>query len=134
MIVLAMISVIVVLVSIGAGVAVALVTCLVAAVLVAIGAVSSSAVIGLLTRRPYIGARVLLFECAIAAGVPAGIFCAYLGDYLWRVAGSSWCIPVYGAAGGAMAGVGIALLLEFIFRRLGHRLLKLTSNAVRCVL
>jgi hypothetical protein len=81
---------------------------------------SSSVVVGLLTRRPVAGIRAFLLQCAILAGIPSGILCAWLAHSILSSAGPGWLISFYGALGGAAAGLVIALLLEFVFRRL-HR-------------
>jgi len=111
---------VVALILIGVGIVVGFVACCIAAVLFAVGSLSSSLVIGLLTRRPAAGIRAFLLQCAVVAGVPSGILCAWLAHYISSAAGPGWLISLYGALGGAAAGVVIALLLDFILRRL-HR-------------
>ena len=111
---------VVALILIGVGIAVGLIACGIAAVLSAIGILSSSVVVGLLSRRPSAGVRAFVLQCALIAGIAAGIICAWLAHYLLSAAGSGWLISLYGALGGAVAGLVIALLLDFIFRR-SHR-------------
>lgn len=111
---------VVALILIGVGIVVGLVACCIAAVLFAVGILSSSVLIGLLTRRPVAGIRAFLLQCALFAGIPSGILCAWLAHSILSAAGSGWLISLYGALGGAVAGVVIALLLDFLFRRL-HR-------------
>lgn len=105
---------------IGVGIAVGVVACCVADVLVVLGVLSSSVIVGLITRRPVAGVRTFLLECALLAGIPSGILCAWLVHYTIAAAGPGWLISIYGAIGGAVAGLVIALLLDFTFRRL-HR-------------
>lgn len=109
---------VVALILIGVGIVVGLVACGIAAVLFAVGILSSSVVVGLLTRRPAAGVRAFLLQCAILAGIPAGILCAWLAHSILSAAGPGWLISLYGGLGGAVAGVVIALLLDFIIRRL----------------
>jgi hypothetical protein len=116
----ALIFLVVALILIGVGIIVGLVACCIAAVLFAVGILSSSLVIGLLTRRPAAGVRAFLLQCALLAGIPSGILCAWLAHSILSAAGPGWLISLYGALGGAVAGVVIALLLDFVFRRL-HR-------------
>jgi hypothetical protein len=114
----ALIFLVVALILIGVGIVVGVVVCGVAAALVAVGVLSSSVVVGLLTRRPVAGIRVFLLQCALLAGIPSGILCAWLVHYALSAVGPGWLISLYGAIGGAVAGVIIALLLDFTFRRL----------------
>jgi hypothetical protein len=115
-----LIFLVVALILIGVGIVVGLVLCGVTAVLVALGILSSSVVVGLLTRRPAAGVRAFLLQCALLAGIPSGILCAWLVHYTIAVAGPGWLISIYGGLGGAVAALVIALLLDFIFRR-AHR-------------
>lgn len=112
----ALIFLVVALILIGVGIVVGLMVCGLAAVLVAVGVLSSSIVVGLLTRRPLAAVRVLLFQCALLAGVPSGVLCAWLVSYTLATGSSGWLISLYGAVGGAVAGVVIAFLLDFIIR------------------
>ncbi|PZR72612.1 MAG: hypothetical protein DLM52_12525 [Chthoniobacterales bacterium] len=116
----ALIFFVVAMILIGVGIAVGVVACCVAAVLVVLGVFSSSVIVGLITRRPVAGVRTFLLECALLAGIPSGILCAWLVHYTIAAAGPGWLISIYGAIGGAVAGLVIALLLDFTFRRL-HR-------------
>jgi len=106
------------LILIGAGFAIGLVACCFAAILVGVGVLSSSVLIGLLSRRPSAGVRAFLLQCGILAGAPAGAVCAWLAYSIFKSYGSSWVILLYGALGGAVVGIIIALLLDFISRRL----------------
>lgn len=110
----------VMLILIGVGIAAGLVACLIAAVLVAVGVLSSSVVIGLVARRSSAGVRAFLFQCALLLGIPSGVLCAWLAHWTFSAPASVWLISFYGALGGAVAGVVLALLLDLVFRRL-HR-------------
>ena len=114
----ALIFLVVALILIGVGIVVGVVVCAIAAALIALGVLSSSVVVGLLTRRPIAGVRTFLVECALLAGVPSGILCAWIVHYTMAAAGDGWLISLYGAIGGAVAGGVIAVLLDFTFRRL----------------
>jgi hypothetical protein len=106
------------LILIGIGLVIGLLACGVTAVLLAVGMLSSSVVVGLLARRPAAGIRAFLLQCALLAGVPSGILCAWLAHSVFKAYGSGWVVLLYGAAGGAVAGLIVALFLDFIFRRL----------------
>ena len=108
---------VVALVLVGIGIAVGLVACGVASVLLGLGVISSSFVIGLRSGRPAIGVRAFLLQCGILAGIPAGAVCAWLAQSFFTAYGSGWPVLVYGALGGAFAGILVALSLDFISRR-----------------
>jgi hypothetical protein len=116
----ALVFLVVALILVGVGIVVGVVVCGVTALLVIVGILSSSVVVGLLARRPVAGVRALLLQCALLTGIPAGILCAWLAHSVWASAGPGWLISFYGGLGGAVGGIVIALLLDFIFRRL-HR-------------
>jgi hypothetical protein len=106
------------LVLIGVGIAIGLVACGLAVVLLGVGVVSSSFVIGLRTGRPAAGIRAFLLQCGILAGIPAGAACAWLGKAFFTAYGSELPILFFGALGGAVAGIVVALSLDFVSRRL----------------
>ena len=103
---------------IGVGVAVGLVACALTAALLGIGVISSSVFVGMRSGRASSGIRVFLLQCGILAGIPAGAVCAGLAQSFFAAYGSGWPVLVYGAMGGAFAGLSVALLLDFISRRL----------------
>jgi MFS family permease len=106
------------LVLIGVGFAVGLIASALAIALVGLGVVSSSLVIGLLSKRPSAGIRALLIQSCVLAGIPAGAVCAWLGKSFLAAYGSELVVLFCGALGGAIAGVIVALAVDFIFRRL----------------
>ncbi len=108
----------VMLVLIGIGIAVGLAACVIATVLVGVGMLSASVVVGLLARRTSAGVRAFLLQLALLLGVPSGVLCAWLAHWIFSAPANVWLISLYGAIGGAVAGVILALLLDFIFRRL----------------
>jgi hypothetical protein len=103
---------------IGVGIVVGAMLCCVAAALCAVGVISSSVVIGAVSRRPSEATRAFVFQCALIAGIPSGILCAWIARAAFGVSGAVSLIPLYGALGGVAAGLVIALLLDFISRRL----------------
>ena len=115
-----LIFLVVALILIGVGAVIGLIACTIAALLAGVGVLSSSMVIGFVTRRPLAGVRAFVLQCALIAGVPSGILCAWLLHSVFAAAGPGWLISFYGALGGAAAGLIIALSLDFVFRRL-HR-------------
>jgi hypothetical protein len=109
-----LVFVVVALFLIGVGLAVGLVACCIAAILVGLGVLSSSVLVGLLSRRPSVGLHAFLFQCGALAGAPAGAVCAWLAHSIFESYGSDWLILLYGALGGALTGIVIALLVAFI--------------------
>jgi hypothetical protein len=101
----------------GIGVAVGLVGCALAAALLGIGVISSSVFVGLRSGRAATGLRAFVLQCGILAGIPAGAVCAWLAQSFFEAYGKGWPVLVYGALGGAFAGLFVALLLDFISRR-----------------
>ncbi|MFM2142451.1 MAG: hypothetical protein RLZZ476_995, partial [Verrucomicrobiota bacterium] len=63
---------VVALVLIGVGIGAGLFAALVASVLLFVGVISSSALLGVLTRRPATALRAFLLQCGVLAGIPAG--------------------------------------------------------------
>lgn len=108
---------VVALVLIGIGVAVGLVACAVAGALLTLGVVSSSVFIGVRSGRPSAGIRAFLLQCGVFAGIPAGAVCAWLVQSFFESYGSGWPVLIYGAIGGAVSGIIVALLLDWISRR-----------------
>ena len=115
-----LIFLVVALILMGVGAIVGLIACTITAIMVGVGVLSSSIVIGFISRRATTGLRAFIVQCALVGGVPSGIICAWLVHSIFAAAGPGWLISFYGALGGAVAGLIIALLLDFIFRRL-HR-------------
>lgn len=114
----ALVFFVVALILIGVGIVVGLVACGLAAALVAVGIVSSSVVAGIFSRSPATGVRVFLLQCGVVAGVPAGMVCSWLAQSVFEAYGGSWLLIFYGALGGALGGLVIALLVDFVYRRL----------------
>ncbi len=121
-----LIALLVMVVLIGVGIGIGLVACAIAAGLAMLGVVSSSVALGFFTKRPATAVRALLLQCGILAGIPAGAVTAWATHSIyhsiaawqgWSMAGGEWKIPLFGAVGGAFAGVFLALLLDFILRR-----------------
>jgi hypothetical protein len=109
---------VVALILIGVGIVLGLVLCAVTAVLVTVGVVSSSVVVGIFSRSSAAGVRAFLLQCGVLAGVPAGVLCAWLARAFFEAYGDGWPVFGYGALGGVVGGVSIALLLAFIYGRL----------------
>jgi hypothetical protein len=83
-------------------------------VLVALGIVSASAVIGLLQRRFSSGLRAMHYQVCAAAALPAGIGVLWLGSYLFGLHLHYRYILMIGSIAGVCGG----LLLAFTFDRI----------------
>jgi hypothetical protein len=123
MAIVSLILAVIVLFLIGVGIAVGLVACAMAALLVGLGVISSSVVVGMFSGRATDGIRVFLLQCGIIAGVPAGAVCALLATSLvkelqgvadWPV----WPVLIGGGLCGGLAGIMVALVLDMMSRRL----------------
>ena len=110
--------IVVALVLIGVGIALGLVACALAAALIGLGVASSSVLVGLHSGRAEAGLRMLLIQLGLLAGIPAGVFCAWIARTAFEAYGHGWPVLIYGALGGAVAGLLIALLLDSVARRL----------------
>ena len=103
---------------IGVGIAIGLVACGLAAMLIGLGVVSSSFVVGLWKGRAAAGVRMFLLQCGLLVGVPAGAVCALLLQWMMAATETVWPTLVGGALGGAVAGLVVALTMDFLFWRL----------------
>lgn len=110
---------VVALILIGVGIVLGLVGLALTAFLVGIGVVSSSVFIGVRSGRASSGIRAFLVQIGLLCGIPAGAVCAWLGQSLFEAYGSGWTVLIYGALGGAFAGVLVALILDYVSRRMG---------------
>ncbi len=110
----------VMLVLIGIGIAVGLIACALAALLLALGMISTSVLVGVRSGRAADGFRLFLLQCGLVAGVPAGAACALLGSSLAAELRGlvDWQVLIGGALAGAVAGGLVALALDLMTRRL----------------
>ncbi len=117
---------IVMLVFVGIGIGLGLFACGLAAVLVMGGVISSSAALGLITKRPAVAVRMFLLQCGVLTGIPGGATAAWLGQQLFEnfmaaqalIPGDwNWQILVIGGLGGGFGGAALALFMDFMFRR-----------------
>ena len=100
------------------GIVVAVVTLAVTAVLVAVGVVSFSAVVGLLSRRPTHAARALFIQLGALGGIPCGIGAALLVTWLGNLGIHRGLAVLVGGGTGLGAGLIVALLFNLAWTRL----------------
>src|SRR5688572_29894928 len=110
------IIIIVMLVLVGFGFAVGLVASVIGAILMTLGIVSSSVVVGIRTKRPAAAIRAFLLQVGTVAGIPVGAALAWAGVLLAHFGGEGWEIVALGALGGALGGLIVALLIDFLTR------------------
>ncbi|HEX8295474.1 MAG TPA: hypothetical protein VF593_04195 [Chthoniobacteraceae bacterium] len=101
---------------IGIGIAFGLVAGAMLALLVGLGVVSSSFLIGLASGQAATGFRAFLLQCGVLAGAPAGAVAAWLASWLFIAADGS--VLLSGALGGAAAGVLLALAIHLGLSRI----------------
>ena len=118
MVLFTLVFAVVALVLIGVGIAIGLVACALAAVLLGLGIVSSSALVGMRSGRPALGVRVFLLQCGLLGGIPAGAVFAWLAQSFFEAYGAGWPVLLYGGIGGAVSGILLAVLIDFISLRL----------------
>lgn len=118
--IVALIFLLVALVLIGFGIVLGLAACLLAALLLGMGVLSSSFIVGFRSRSSAEGIRAFLLQCGVLAGIPAGAACTWLGQSLVTGTPGGWPIVVCGALAGAIAGIVVALMLDLASRHL-HR-------------
>lgn len=94
----------------GVGMAIGLVACVAGSVLVGAGVLSSSVLVGFWRRRTLAGVQAFFVQCGILAGAPAGAVCAWAAAQVWPALHAQWHLLAAGAAGGVVAGLGVALL------------------------
>ena len=118
--IIGIIALLVVLILIGVGIAIGLIACLIAAALLGLGVISSSFLIGIRSKKPAAGIRAFWVQCGILAGIPSGIVCAWLILLFIPTENDSWPVYLVAASAGAVAGLIIALTLDFVTREI-HR-------------
>lgn len=111
----------VLLVLIGAGIVVGLACLACAAIFIALGVVSSSALVALFRRRFSAGLRALHYQLSALVGLPCGVGALWLGCLLFDVHVRHRYILAIGSAIGIVAGVIIAFVLDRFFRFVCHR-------------
>jgi hypothetical protein len=109
-----------VLVMVGIGIGLGLVAAALAAVLLGFGVISSSVFVGVRSGRAGSGIRAFLLQIGVLVGIPAGAVCAWLGKSIFEAYSNlhGWTVLAYGAIGGAIAGVLVALMMNFIAGRI----------------
>ena len=111
----------VLLVLIGIGIVIGLVCAACAAAFVALGIVSSSALVAILRRRFSAGFRALHYQLLAVIALPCGIGVLWLGSALFEFHLRHRYVLLIGSAIGIMAGICIAFILDrfvrFAYRR-----------------
>lgn len=99
------------------------------ALLLGVGVISTSCLIGLRTRRPAAAVRALLFQCGSLSGIPMGILCAWaLRSFMSQEAGPDGKTILSGAMGGLLAGLFSAWCVDLILKQLQKRAASLLQD------
>ena len=118
MAIVSLIGLIVMLVLVGVGIALGAAAAVATVVLVTAGVISSSVAVGLWRGKAEAGLRALLIQVGIITGVPAGMLCTWVATQLYaRVDAELVKVLAIGAVCGALSGLLVALLFDFIARR-----------------
>lgn len=123
----ALLFVAVLLVLIGIGIVVGLACLACAGIFVALGVVSSSALVALFRRRFSAGLRALHYQLLALLGLPCGVGALWLGCSLFDVHVRHRYIVATGSATGIVAGAIIAFILDRFFRFVYHRFMLATG-------
>ena len=106
----------VLLVLVGIGIVIGLASLACAAIFVAFGLMSSSALVAIFSRRFSAGLRALHYQLSALVGLPCGIGTLWLGCLLFDFHLKHRCILAIGSVIGIIAGIAIAIILDRFFR------------------
>ncbi len=105
------------LVLMGIGIVIGLIGCMVLALLVLAGVMTSSTLFGVLRGKIGSGLRAFWYQCSLLGGIPAGLICVFATQFLF----APWergAVPWFAGALGGMAGALIlTLMLDFLVRK-----------------
>jgi hypothetical protein len=135
---LGLLSAAVALVLIGFGIVLGAIAAAVTVALILAGVLSSSVAVGLVRGKARAGFYAFVVQFSIAAGVPAGMLCAWIASVVYAAAEPGLLrVLLAGAIGGAFSGLAVALLFVFVAQRLGKwagARMELPSPAANAVL
>jgi len=104
------------LILVGIGIVVGLACLACAGIFVALGIISSSALVAIFSRRFSVGLRALHYQLSALIGLPCGIGALWLGCLLFDFHLRHRYILAIGSAIGIIAGIAIAFILDRFFR------------------
>src|ERR1700722_13090759 len=106
--------VMVIFVLVGAGMAIGAFISLLAFFLVSLGVVSSSVLVGIRRRSAHAGIRAFFLFGGVLGGIPCGMLCAWIAAKFLEAAGADAKIFLVGGLGGAVGGLVLALMLDYV--------------------
>jgi hypothetical protein len=121
-------AVFLVLIGIGIVIGLACLTC--AAIFIALGIISTSALVALFLQRFSTGLRALHYQLSGLVGLPCGIGILWLGCSLFDVHIRHRYILVIGSVIGVIAGIIIAFILDQFFRFVYRRFIQASGLRV----
>jgi hypothetical protein len=95
---------------IGIGIAIGVISCLALSLLTSVGMISTSILVAFWKHRALAGFQALFVQCGIALGAPAGAALAWGASHVWPMLSGEWHVLIAGAIGGAGGGLAIAWL------------------------
>jgi hypothetical protein len=116
---------------IGIGAVIGLIVCVLAAILIGLGVISSSVAVGLFSKRLSSGLRAFLIQCTVIASLVTGTGCGLL-LHLFFGRASLTEATLCGALGGVAAGLLIAASVDFVLCRLNRWTQEKVQPAVPC--
>lgn len=124
----ALFAIVVLLLLVGAGIALGAVVLCAMAVCAAVGILTTSTIAGLVAKKPGVGVKVFFLQLGAAVGVVAGTGLALLAAWIIGVQGSRWFFAFIGAVLGLFAGATLAALFNLLWEKLLALLLKKKSK------
>ena len=116
---------VVILVLIGICVVVGIISLLLAGILLVVGILTSSALVGIISRRPASAFKALFIQVGGAGGAIAGGGVGWLTGIFMEVPGPIFGWVVMGAFCGLGVGIGIAMIFNIVWSWLLDRILRL---------
>jgi|GEM_PF-2453181 len=115
----------------GVGIALGVFVSILAFVLLSLGVISSSVVVGMRRKSAGAGIRMFLILTGLLGGIPSGILCAWIASNFMDMAGVNAKILVYGGLSGAVSGLFLAVMFDFIYRNSSRWIEQRFSPAAR---
>ena len=109
----------------GIGVALALMGIVCAAILVALGIISSSTIIAVLRRRVFAGVRAVHYQVCAAVAAPAGVTLLWAASAVFDLQMRLRSILAFGAVAGVIAGLVVAGAFDWSARVAYRRFLRM---------